>query len=66
MYRLSDCFAWMTLYNSLWELKGGRGKKGKGRIANVWPEFPLCSGQADSGGLPDAAFHSALGGHLRH
>ena len=45
--------------------KGGQGKEGEGRIAHVQPEFLLCSGQADAGGLPDT-FHSALGGHLSH
>ena len=43
----------------------GAGEGGVGRIAHIWPEFLLCSGQADVGGLPDA-FHSALGGHLSH
>jgi hypothetical protein len=37
------------------------GKRG-GRIAHIPPEFHLCSGQADVGGLPDT-FHSAQGGH---
>ena len=35
--------------------KGVRGRRG-GRIALVRPEFLLCSGQVDVGGLPDA-FH---------
>ena len=39
------------------------GKGRKERIANVWPEFLLCSGQADREGLLDA-FHYAVGGHL--
>jgi hypothetical protein len=43
----------------------GQGKEGKRRRAHVWPEFLLCSGQADVGRLPEA-FHSALGGHLSH
>jgi hypothetical protein len=47
----------------MWEEKG-QGKVGKGG-ACVWPEFLLCSGQVDVGGLPDA-FHSAPGGHLSH
>ena len=42
--------------------EGGQGKEGEGRIAHVWPEFLLCSGQADLGGLPDA-FHSDPGGN---
>jgi hypothetical protein len=36
-----------------------------GRIAHVWPELFLCSGQAGMAGLPDA-FHSDPGGHLSH
>ena len=40
---------------------GCRGTGGRVR-ARDRPEF-LCSGQADTGGLPDA-FHSAPGGHL--
>jgi hypothetical protein len=42
---------------------GYRGRGGRGR-AHIWPEF-LCSGQGDSGRLPDT-FHLALGGHLSH
>ena len=38
--------------------KRGQEKRGEGRIAHVRPEFLLCSGQADAGGLPDA-FHWA-------
>ena len=38
--------------------KRGRGEEGGGRIAHVWPEFHLCSGQAEVGRLPDT-FHSA-------
>ena len=49
----------------LWELNGGEGNDEGGRIACVWPEFLLCSGQVEVGGLPDA-FHSAPGGHLSH
>ena len=45
--------------------KGKEGKERERRIAHVWPEFHLCSGQADMGGLPDA-FHSVPGGHLSH
>ena len=45
--------------------KGVRGKRGKGRIAHVRPEFLLCSGQVAVEGLPDS-FHWALGGHLSH
>jgi hypothetical protein len=45
--------------------KGSVGERGGGKIARVWPEFHLCSGQVDTGGLPDT-FHSALGGHLSH
>jgi hypothetical protein len=37
---------------------------GKGMIAHAWPEFFLCSGQASTGGMPDA-FHSSLGEHTR-
>jgi hypothetical protein len=44
---------------------GERGRKGKGRIAHFQPDFFLCSGQADLGGLPDA-FHWAPRGHLSH
>ena len=33
--------------------KKGPGERGQGRIAHVQPEFHLCSGQADMGGLPD-------------
>ena len=33
------------------------------KIAHTQPEFHLCSGQADMGGLPNT-FHSAPGGHL--
>ena len=44
--------------------KGGlQWKEGEGRVAQVQPEFVLCSGQADDGGLPEA-FQSAPGGHL--
>jgi hypothetical protein len=46
----------------VWVLKGGRGKKERGRLASSGPEFLLCSGQVDLGGLPDA-FHSAPGGY---
>jgi hypothetical protein len=35
----------------MWGMGGGRGRGGRER-AHVLPEF-LCSGQADSGGLPD-------------
>ena len=45
-----------------WELRGCREKRGEGG-AHVQPEFLLCSGQVDMGGLPDA-FYSAAGGHL--
>lgn len=45
--------------------KRGQGKGERGWIAHIGPEFLLCSGQADTGGLPDA-FHLALGGHLSH
>jgi hypothetical protein len=44
--------------------KKGKGKRGRKR-AHIWPEFLLCSGQADMGRLPDT-FHLALGWHLRH
>ena len=37
-----------------WGREGGK--------THALPEFHLCSGQADVGGLPDA-FHSAPGGH---
>jgi hypothetical protein len=37
-----------------------RGKRWGGRIAHVQPEFLLCSGQADVGGLQDT-FHLAPG-----
>jgi hypothetical protein len=37
-----------------WGREGGKN--------HILPEFHLCSGQADVGGLPDA-FHSAPGGH---
>jgi hypothetical protein len=40
----------------VWELKGSRGRRGEGRIAHIWPEFLLCSGQEDAGELPDT-FH---------
>jgi hypothetical protein len=40
----------------------GRGRRGG---SHIWPEFLLCSGQADTAGLSDA-FHSAPGGHLSH
>lgn len=46
----------------VWELKRGPGAYRGGRIAHVLPEFYLCFGQADMGGLPDA-FYSAPGGH---
>ena len=36
----------------------GPEKEGGGTIAHVWPEFHLCSGQAEVGRLPDT-FHSA-------
>ena len=36
----------------------GAGEEEQGRIAYIWPEFLLCSGQVDVGGLPDA-FHLA-------
>ena len=48
----------MTIVGTKKKKKGAWGRKGEGRIAHVWPEFLLCSGQADSGGLPDT-FHSA-------
>jgi hypothetical protein len=48
----------------LWELKGP-GEEGGGRIAHIQKEFLLCSGQVDTGGLPNA-FCSAPGGHLSH
>jgi hypothetical protein len=48
--------------NVVWELNRGPGEEVGGRISHVWPEFHLCPGQADAGGLPDA-FHSAPGGH---
>jgi hypothetical protein len=51
------------VWKEMWELKRGLGEEGGGRIAHVLPDFHLCSGQADVGGLPDA-FHSAPGGHL--
>jgi hypothetical protein len=35
------------------ELKRRPKGEGEGRIAHVPPEFQLCSGQADAGGLPD-------------
>jgi hypothetical protein len=50
---------------AVWELKRGLGKKEEGRIAHIWPEFLLCSEQADVEGLPNA-FYSAPGGHLSH
>jgi hypothetical protein len=59
------CFSYCISYflDSLCGNKEGVGERGEGRIAHVWPEFLLCSGQAEAGGLPDA-FHSAPGGHL--
>jgi hypothetical protein len=44
--------------------KGGGGfmEVEEGRIAHIQPEFLLCSGQAEKGGLPDT-FDSAPGGH---
>ena len=47
----------------MWELKRRLGKERGGRIAHVWPEFHLCSGQADVGGLLED-FHWAPGRHL--
>jgi hypothetical protein len=40
-------------HKDLWELKWA-GEVGVGRIACTRPEFLLCSGQADMGGLQDA------------
>jgi hypothetical protein len=45
--------------------KKGAGERGGREEVHVRPEFLLCSGQADMGGLP-VAFHSAPGGHLSH
>ena len=53
------------VYKTICGKEKGAGEEGEGRIAHVWPEFLLCSGQADMGGLPDT-FHSAPGGHLSH
>jgi hypothetical protein len=39
------------VWEVMWGMGGGRGRGGRER-AHVLPEF-LCSGQADSGGLPD-------------
>jgi hypothetical protein len=46
------------------ELRGCGGRRGRKKSLSR-PEFRLCSGQADAGGLSDA-FHLALGGHLSH
>jgi hypothetical protein len=48
----------------MWATKGV-GEGGGKEKARIWPEFLLCSGQADAGGLPDA-FHYTPGGHLSH
>jgi hypothetical protein len=52
IYLLLICMSAM----SMWELKVFWGREGEGRIALALPEFLLCSGKADTGGLPDA-FH---------
>jgi hypothetical protein len=43
------------------ETKRGVGEEGEGRIAHVWPEFLLCSGQVEAGGLPDAFYLAWVG-----
>jgi hypothetical protein len=45
--------------------KRGHRKEREGRIAHIQPEFFLCSGKADMGGLTNA-FHSAPDGHVSH
>ena len=59
----------VLLYLSIFESacgnsRGCGGKRGKGG-AHILPEFLLCSGQADEGGLLDT-FYSAPGRHLSH
>ena len=39
-----------NLEPNMWKLMGA-GEGGVGRIAHIWPEFLLSSGQADLGGL---------------
>ena len=56
----------VSLYFKKWKAVGtkrGLGKEGEGRRACAQPEFLLCSGHVDAGGLPDA-FHWDLDGHL--
>jgi hypothetical protein len=45
--------------------KRGAGEEGGREDSMHQPEFLLCSGQVDVGGLPDT-FHSAPGAHLSH
>ena len=46
------------------ETKKGQGKEGEGRIAHVWPEFLLCSGQASGHGRAVGCGRAALCGRV--